>query len=90
MPETVSSELQSERRRLTQTLHCYMPKNTKRRVTEQVYEHAPAFRYAGGYILIAPSIIILKYGELRVQISYSVLREKSLYFLINTTGLLSN
>jgi len=40
VPETVSSELQSERRRLAQTLHCYTPKNTKRRVTEQVYEHA--------------------------------------------------
>jgi len=92
MPETVSSELPSERRRLTQTLQCYAPKNTERCVTKQEYEHAHDFRYAGWNILLAPTLNNLKVWQFRVQVSYNVWREKkkNLYYLTNTTGLLSN
>jgi hypothetical protein len=37
VPETLSSDLPSERHRLTQTPHCYTPKNTERRVAKQVW-----------------------------------------------------
>ena len=79
VPETVSSEQRSERRRLTQTLHyVYMPKNTKRRVSKQEYEHAHDFRYAEWVILLAPTLNYL--GELYVQISYNDLRKKKCVF----------